>query len=134
MVFKKQRTFIALALMLALAIAASAGQSKSKQSTKKKSTKAKSTATQKEATKPAYLPADTVIKPEEPQEAERITVEELKERIAKHQPVFVIDSRSQGSYESSDTKIKGAVRIPSSEVGTRLKEIPRDKEIVIYCT
>lgn len=67
-------------------------------------------------------------------EIERITVEELKEKLAKTAPVFIIDSRSQGSYDGSEIKIKGAVRIPADEIEARLKEIPRDREIVVYCT
>ena len=69
-----------------------------------------------------------------PQEVERITVDELKAKIAKREPVTIIDSRSQSSYEASDTKIKGAIRISADEIESRLKEIPRDKEIVTYCT
>ena len=67
-------------------------------------------------------------------EIPRITVDELKEKFAKNAPVFIIDSRSQGSYDSSQNKIKGAVRIPMDEIESRLKEIPRDREIVVYCT
>lgn len=64
----------------------------------------------------------------------RLTVEELKEKLAKNAPVFIIDSRSQGSYDNSGIKIQGAVRIPAEEIEARLSEIPRDREIVIYCT
>ena len=67
-------------------------------------------------------------------EVQRITVDELKAKLAAKEPVFIIDSRSQGSYGNSEIKIKGAVRIPMDEVESRLAEIPRDKEIVIYCT
>jgi len=121
----KHTALMTIALLLTLAIGVSASQSKTKRSAK--STKAKTT------TKPAKTTA-TEAKPAEPQEVERITVDELKEKLAKNEPVFIIDSRSQGSYESSDAKIKGAVRIPADEVEARLKEIPRDKEIAVYCT
>lgn len=70
----------------------------------------------------------------QPGEVERITVDELKEKLAKHEPVTIIDSRSQGSYDSATTKIKGAIRIPMDEVQANLKNIPRDKEVVVYCT
>jgi rhodanese-related sulfurtransferase len=68
-----------------------------------------------------------------PQEIERITVDELKAKLAKREPVTIIDSRSASSYEAGDTKIKGAIRIAPDEVEARLKEIPRDKEVVVYC-
>ena len=125
---------MALSLILAFAVSASAGQSKSRRSTKKKSTNVKPTTTVKQTPKTPGAPAPSVVKPEESQEVERITVEELKEKIAKNQPVFVIDSRSQSTYDATETKIKGAVRIPSGDIEARLKEIPPDKEIVIYCT
>lgn len=67
-------------------------------------------------------------------EAERITVEQLKASIEKNEPVTILDVRSEGSYESSDKKIKGAVRILTDEIESRLKEIPRDKPVVTYCT
>jgi 3-mercaptopyruvate sulfurtransferase SseA len=68
-----------------------------------------------------------------PAEVERISVDELKEMIAESLPVTVVDARSAGSYDSSDAKIKGAIRIPLDEIALRLKELPRDKEIVVYC-
>jgi hypothetical protein len=73
--------------------------------------------------------------PQKPEgEVDRITVDELKAKFAKKEPVFIIDSRGPGSYDSSEIKIKGAVRIPMDQVESRLSEIPRDKEIVVYCT
>lgn len=67
-------------------------------------------------------------------EANRITVEELKASIEKNEPVIILDVRSEGSYESSDKKIKGAVRMLTDEIEARLKEIPRDRLVVTYCT
>ena len=133
----KLRTWaLLLAAMLALASLADAQTTKSKtQSKAKKSTK---------VTAPApVMPTDSTLQPvtqtpaAEPKtegEVPRITVEELKARLAKNAPVFIIDSRSPGSYDSSEIKIKGAVRIPMDEVEARLSEIPRDREIVVYCT
>jgi hypothetical protein len=63
----------------------------------------------------------------------RIPVEELKIIINSRKPVFIIDARSAPSYDKSDEKIRGAVRIPYNEIESHLKHIPRDKEIVIYC-
>jgi hypothetical protein len=125
--------------ILALAIVADAQRTKSKSKSKSKA-KTSASAT---STTPA-MPADPAMQPitSTPQAAEhkvegevpRITVEELKARLAKNAPVFVIDSRSQGSYDNSEMKIKGAVRIPMDEIEARLSEIPRNREIVVYCT
>ena len=68
-----------------------------------------------------------------PVEIERITAEELKSKIEKNEPVTIIDARSKSSYGPSDKKIKGAIRIPEESVAARSKDIPRDKEVVIYC-
>jgi hypothetical protein len=141
------------ALILALfvfggAAVADAGQStRSRRAAKsKRAAKAKQPAKTQESASPAApaaqqpapsdLPAKEQVKEEAAQPAEpgRITVEELKAKIAKNEPVVIIDSRSQGSYDGSETKIKGAIRIPLDQVESRLKEIPRDKEIVVYCT
>jgi hypothetical protein len=45
---------------------------------------------------------------------------------------IVVDVRSAQSY--ADMHIKGAINIPESETEARLAEIPRDKEIILYCT
>ena len=67
-------------------------------------------------------------------EVERITVDELKAMQANNQPVTIIDARAQGSYDASDSKIKGAIRMGLDVIESRLSEIPRDREIVTYCT
>jgi 3-mercaptopyruvate sulfurtransferase SseA len=116
-----------MAIMLALAGAAQAQRTKSK-SKAKKSAKVTNTTPAKPVEQAA--PAEHQAEGEVP----RITVEELKEKLAKNAPVFIIDSRSQGSYDGSEIKIKGAVRIPMDEVESRLSEIPHDRQIVVYCT
>src|SRR5690349_15051749 len=123
---------------LANVAAAQSAKTKSK-SKAKKSSKATKTAPVIDAEPPIIVPSQPITSPaaaEQKTEGEvaRITVDELKEKLAKNAPVFIIDSRSQGSYDSSEMKIKGAVRIPADEIEARLKEIPRDREIVVYCT
>ena len=67
-------------------------------------------------------------------DVERITVDELKAKIAKNDPMTIIDDRSEGSFETSETQIKGAIRMTVDEIQARLKEIPRDREVITYCT
>ena len=64
-----------------------------------------------------------------PEDVPRISVDELILLQAK-KAVFLIDTRTKDSYTE---KIVGAAQIPYDEVESRLKEIPRDKEIVTYC-
>ena len=68
------------------------------------------------------------------QEAPRITVAEVLAQIEKHSPIVIVDSRSEGSWEGSDKQIKGSVRIPIDQIEVRMNELPRDKEIIIYCS
>jgi predicted sulfurtransferase len=64
----------------------------------------------------------------------RITVQELKAKIDKGDDVVIIDVRAGREYEDSKIKIKGAVRIPIVKLEDRISELPRDKEIITYCT
>lgn len=59
------------------------------------------------------------------------SVDELILMMAKKKPVTIIDVRHLDSY---DEKIVGALQIPESEVESRLKEIPRNRPIVTYCS
>ena len=65
-----------------------------------------------------------------PQEAppDRVTLEEFTRLRAAHQ-VFVLDVRYQ-----IDKKIKGARHISLEQLEARLAELPRDREIVTYCS
>jgi 3-mercaptopyruvate sulfurtransferase SseA len=130
-------------VLLVIALIACAAGADAQTAKRKSATKSKGAATTQTAAKPQpavksdAAPAESSTaetQSAQPKEAERITVEELKAKLAKNEPVFIIDSRSQGSYDSSETKIKGSVRIPMDDVESRLSEIPRDKEIVVYCT
>ena len=66
--------------------------------------------------------------------AGRSTVDELKAKLEKGEAVAIIDSRSPNSYTYSDKQIKGAIRVPPSDIGLHVKEIPQDKELVVYCS
>ena len=61
-----------------------------------------------------------------------ITVDEAYEKWRSNpKGVVFIDVRSLSSYEIRH--IKGAVSIPSWEIGDRVADIPRDKYLIIYC-
>lgn len=82
-----------------------------------------------EARKPKAA-TPVAAKSETPGEIERISVDELIMMLAKNKPVTIIDVRKLDSY---DTKIIGALEIPHDEIASRLKEVPRTREIVTYC-
>ena len=64
----------------------------------------------------------------------RVTVKELESMLSGGRDVVIIDIRTGGSYNASKVKIKGAVRMPPSELKGRLSEIPKGKKVVAYCT
>ena len=67
-------------------------------------------------------------------EVERVTVDDLKARIAKNEAIMIIDVRSQSSYLASDKKIKGAIRANPRKIKWRLRDVSPDKEITLYCS
>jgi rhodanese-related sulfurtransferase len=61
-----------------------------------------------------------------------VTQEALLERQARKDPqLFVLDVRTPQEYAAGH--VPGAVNVPHDQVGTRLAEVPRDKDVVIYC-
>lgn len=63
--------------------------------------------------------------------ARRITTSEL-ETLLKDGKAFVVDVRSQDAYDLGH--IPGSRLIPASDISKHLKELPRDKTIVTYCS
>jgi hypothetical protein len=64
----------------------------------------------------------------------RITVQELKAKMDKGEDLVIVDVRTGDDYERSKIKIKGAVRIPIVKIEERYRELPKDKQIILYCT
>jgi len=74
-----------------------------------------------------------------PVEVQKISVDELKAKIAKKAPLTIIDVRSSKAYFTSENRIKGSVHYKSRKLVTFVKypplnNIPRDREIVTYCS
>jgi membrane protein DedA with SNARE-associated domain/rhodanese-related sulfurtransferase len=64
----------------------------------------------------------------------RISVADLYALIAAGASPVIIDVRSATARELEPRWIPGALHVPLQEVGQRLKELPRDREIILYCT
>jgi rhodanese-related sulfurtransferase len=47
--------------------------------------------------------------------------------------VLLIDVRADNDWQSSDKKIKGAVRQDPKQTKTWAAGLPKDKKIVLYC-
>jgi membrane protein DedA with SNARE-associated domain/rhodanese-related sulfurtransferase len=64
----------------------------------------------------------------------RINVAELYELIQAGASPVIIDVRSITARALEPRWIPGALHVPVPEMALRLKELPRDREIILYCT
>ena len=64
----------------------------------------------------------------------RIAKEELKAKMDKGEDILILDVRTGASYNGSNIKIKGAMRFAPNDVDAWSKNLPKDKEIITYCT
>lgn len=62
----------------------------------------------------------------------RIAPSVLKERLDAGDSLLVVDARSSDEY--AEAHIPGAISVPLSDLEARMDELPRDQEIVFYCT
>jgi membrane protein DedA with SNARE-associated domain len=62
----------------------------------------------------------------------RINTSQLRKMLDDGEEVVVIDVR--GGLVAQDDPIPGTIRIPLSELGERHKEIPRDRDVILFCT
>ena len=64
----------------------------------------------------------------------RITTDELKQMIEAGGKPAIVDLRHKLEFEMSPLGIPGAVWIDPDEIEQRLEEIPRDRDVVLYCS
>lgn len=65
---------------------------------------------------------------------ERISADDLNAKIGRGEEVAVIDLRHPLDYIPDPRTIPGALRIEPEEFEERHQEIPRDREVILYCT
>ena len=65
---------------------------------------------------------------------DRITPEELRRRVEAGEPIAIVDLRHRVEFEADPRTLPGALRLNSDELDARHAEIPRDREVVLYCT
>jgi membrane protein DedA with SNARE-associated domain len=66
--------------------------------------------------------------------ADRITPEELKARLDENEPVAIVDLRHALDSLADPRTLPNALRIEPEELAARLNEIPKEGEVVLYCT
>jgi membrane protein DedA with SNARE-associated domain len=66
----------------------------------------------------------------------RVQVQELAARLASTEAnrVLIVDVRSHGYYDIGAERIKGSIRIEPNNLEEEIKNLPRDKDIYLYCT
>jgi membrane protein DedA with SNARE-associated domain len=64
----------------------------------------------------------------------RIGPEELKRRLDAGEPMVVVDLRSSPDFEAQPETIPGALRVGAEQLAEHHERIPRDREIVLFCT
>ena len=64
----------------------------------------------------------------------RITVDELRRKQEAGEDVTVLDLRSRSAVEQDPSIIRGAVLFSLDDIEKRQHELPRDREIIVYCS
>lgn len=64
----------------------------------------------------------------------RITQDELKRQLDSGEPVVIVDLRSELDVATTPSVIPGALWIAPEELERRHQEIPRDRDIIVYCS
>ena len=66
----------------------------------------------------------------------RVQVQELAARLASEEAgrVLIVDVRSHGYYSVGAERIAGSIRIEPNNLDEEIKNLPKDKDIYLYCT
>ncbi len=63
-----------------------------------------------------------------------LTVEDVKQRLDRGEPLAFVDSRNPQAWGEATTVLPGAVRVPADQVDEHLAAVPRDRTVITYCT
>jgi membrane protein DedA with SNARE-associated domain/rhodanese-related sulfurtransferase len=64
----------------------------------------------------------------------RITIEELRRKLEAGENPIIVDLRSKEELEQDPLVIRGAVHFLLDEIDQRRNELPRDRDIIVYCS
>ena len=64
----------------------------------------------------------------------RITVDELHQKLETGENLIILDLRSRAELERDPSLIRGARHMTMEEVQHRQQEIPRDRDVILYCS
>jgi len=64
----------------------------------------------------------------------RISVDELKQKIDAGEELVIVDLRHSVDFEAEPETIPGAFRMDAKELEEKNDRLPRDREVILYCT
>jgi hypothetical protein len=64
----------------------------------------------------------------------RITPVELKRKLDSGEALMIVDLRHSLDFGADPMMVPGAVHLSPDELERRSQEIPRDRDVVLYCT
>ncbi len=64
----------------------------------------------------------------------RLSAEELKQKLDAGEDLVIVDLRHSVEFEAEPESIPGAIKLSPEELEHRHHEIPRDRDVVLYCT
>ena len=66
----------------------------------------------------------------------RVQVEELARKLASEDKsnVLLVDVRSHGYYDPNAARIQNSIRLEPNNLPEEIKNLPKDKDIYVYCT
>lgn len=67
-------------------------------------------------------------------EPDRISVDQLHRKMLRRERLTIIDARDGNAWIGSTVRLPGAIHLTLRELESRMHEIPRGREIIVYCT
>lgn len=67
-------------------------------------------------------------------EPTRVTVDQVSQWMNDDVPLVILDSRSEGGWQSASAKAEGAIRVHPHDVAAHISDIPQEGRIIVYCT
>jgi rhodanese-related sulfurtransferase len=64
----------------------------------------------------------------------RITADELKQKLDAGDDLVIVDLRHSMDFEADPHTIPGAFRMDAEDLEDKEDHIPRDREVILYCT
>lgn len=64
----------------------------------------------------------------------RISIDELQGLIETGESPLIVDVRTRSKHLGAPHRIPGAIRMTLEEIDDKLSDLPRDREVILYCT